>query len=114
MKRYKTTAILNLHAGNLQLDKDQLRRRRHLVADNKDGTVAIMKPVQFKVGEEFGYDGDIPKILADDLTEVPGVDDAPTFPVHKGAGVWELSNGERVKGKSAAFDAEERLAEASE
>lgn len=114
MRQFKTTAITELFGGNLELDKDQLRRRRRLVTDNEDGTFAIKKSVQFKTGEEFGYDGDIPKTLADCLTEL--VDEAEAelvveYPVHVGGGTWELSSGERVKGKDAAIEAEAELAE---
>lgn len=68
MKQFKTTAILTLTGGNLELDADQYRRRRHLVTDNGDGTFAIQKSVQFKAGEEFGYDGEIALNIAEDIT----------------------------------------------
>ena len=68
MKQFKTSAIVNLTAGNLELDKDQHRRRRHLVTANGDGTFAIVKSVQFKAGEEFGFDGEISNTLAADVT----------------------------------------------
>ena len=114
MRQFKATAVTTLFGGNLELDKDQLRRRRHLVTENEDGTHAIDKSVMFKAGEEFGYDGDIPKSLADCMTELvdePVVELVDEYPVHKGAGIFVLSNGEKVKGKVNAIAAEAELAE---
>lgn len=110
MMKYVANAITNLVGGNLELDEDQLRRRRHLVTDNGDGTFAIKKSVQFKRGEEFGYDGEIPRGLAESLIEL--VDEpAIEYPVHRGRGVYELSNGDKVEGKKNAKAAEANLIE---
>lgn len=118
MNKYQATVVTNLVGGNVELDKDQLRRRRHLVTDNKDGTFAVKKSVQFKIGEEFGYDGDVPKGLAENLAEL--IDEAEAelvdetvveYPVHLGGGTWKLSNGEKVRGKQAAVNAEAELAD---
>ena len=111
MNKYQATVVTNLVGGNVELDADQFRRRRHAVTKNEDGSYAVKNKIQFKAGEEFGYDGDVPKGLAENLAELT---DEPVieYPVHKGAGIYELSNGEKVKGKKKAFAAEDELAEA--
>lgn len=43
------------------------------------------------------------------IKEVSAVEDE--FPKHTGGGYYELSNGEKVKGKDAAFEAEKALPE---
>lgn len=36
-------------------------------------------------------------------------DSTPEFPKHVGGGLYLLSNGEKIKGKAVAFEAEEKL-----
>lgn len=69
MKNCRTTAVVNLRAGNVRLNRDQYRRRQHLVESVKgdikksdEAVFKIVQPIQFKAGEEFGFDGDIPKV----------------------------------------------------
>jgi len=70
MNTYETIDVVTLRAGNLKLDKDQLRRRRHLLAPTGErGIYKIEKPVQFKVGEVFGFDGDIDRLLESKLID---------------------------------------------
>lgn len=118
MNKYQATVVTNLIGGNVELDADQFRRRRHAVTKNEDGSYAVKNKIQFKAGEEFGYDGDVPKGLAENLAEL--VDEAEAelvdeivaeYPVHLGGGTWELSNGEKVRGKQAAVNAEAELAD---
>lgn len=45
------------------------------------------------------------------VKEPDDVDDAKTFPHHVGGGTYELSNGEKVKGKEEALAAESALKE---
>lgn len=53
---------------------------------------------------------EIVKNLGEDfIEEVTTVD--PDFPKHTGGGYYELSNGEKIKGKDAAIEAEKALAE---
>lgn len=53
-------APLNVNAGRVKLTKDQARRRAHLLAavDGKEGEFDVVRPIQFKVGETFGFEGD--------------------------------------------------------
>lgn len=49
---------------------------------------------------------------ADAIVKEPDdVDDAKTFPHHVGGGTYELSNGQKVKGKDEALEAEAALKE---
>lgn len=47
----------------LQLKKDQAASRLHSLKNLKQGLYLVEKPVQFKLGENFGYDGPIDKTL---------------------------------------------------
>lgn len=67
--KYTTTAIVNLTSGILELSEDQARRRFHNLKALGDGRFEVLRTVQFKTGETFGYDGDIPKTLANSLIE---------------------------------------------
>lgn len=70
--RYTTTAIVNLPAGVvLGLSESQAANRKHaLEAKGRKGAYVTTQPVQFKVGESFEYEGDLPKSLARVLEEV--------------------------------------------
>ncbi len=69
MRDFISTRVMDLHAGTVRLDADQYRRRRHLVSPvkGKKDQYTIDKSIQFKTGETFGYDGDIPPVLAECL-----------------------------------------------
>ena len=67
MNRYTTTAVVNLTSGTLELSKDQARRRIHALEKVSDGKYLIKSLVQFKAGETFGYDGAIPKDVAESV-----------------------------------------------
>lgn len=53
-----------LFSGLLELNEDQVRRRKHLLELVEGSVYMILKPVTFKVGEVFGYDGEISKSAA--------------------------------------------------
>lgn len=59
-----------IHSGVLELTKEQARRRLHNLKDLGRGRYEVVKPVEFKHGEEIGYDGDIPKAMGDLLEPV--------------------------------------------
>lgn len=115
MKQYKATVVTTLVGGNVELDEDQVRRRRHILTANEDGSHAVKDKIQFKVGEEFGYDGDVPKgmvvdLMAEDEAELVA-EDVTEYPNHLGGGTYELSTGEKVRGKEAAIFAEAELSD---
>lgn len=64
MKYTIISASARLNIGVLVLNKGQAHPRRHnLKALGKD-RFEIVSPVEFKVGEVIGYEGDLPKALA--------------------------------------------------
>ena len=52
-----------LPSGVVALDDNQARRRAHLLKKTKGG-FEIVKPIQFKAGEKFGYEGPMDRTLA--------------------------------------------------
>ena len=76
MKLYEVTApVVNVITGTVRVTPDQFRARRHalmLVGEAEDGTVeaTVTQSVGFKRGEVFGYDGEMPRVLAVSMSEV--------------------------------------------
>jgi hypothetical protein len=69
MKNYTVEArSVRLTSGVLKLSEDQVRRRSHKLKQ-VDGGHEIVDSVEFKQGETFGYDGNVPKGLMKQLTE---------------------------------------------
>jgi hypothetical protein len=57
-----------LSAGILELTKEQYQTRKYcLKPARKKGQYEVTGPVCFKVGEEIGYDGKVPKIVQTNL-----------------------------------------------
>lgn len=65
MLSFRTIAPVTIHAGRLRLTPDQILPRASMVKADAGGICEIIKPVQFKAGERFDYDGEIPKGLAE-------------------------------------------------
>lgn len=61
---------ITISSGILQLDKSQAASRAFALSDLGKGLYQVNKPVQFKRGEVFGYDGPLPKAFADQLQDV--------------------------------------------
>lgn len=80
MRKYQVIEKhIEIGAGRVMLDADQFKTRSHnLSAIGPDGVCEIVKPIQFKVGETFGFDGDFGKHLSQFVLEI----DAPK-PVKK-------------------------------
>ena len=56
----------------VKLNEKQAHRRRRLIKKtDEDNVFEIVQPIQFKVGETFGYDGDFNKRLAIDVGAKP-------------------------------------------
>ena|SRR3990167_788667 len=65
MKIYIATAIATIATGRLQLTPTQAKARAHNLAPTDEvGIYRITNVVQFKRGEQFGYDGSFPKGMA--------------------------------------------------
>lgn len=69
MKTYTTIAAARIGTGILALSLQQASTRTHALRDLGDGRYEILQPVEFKVGETFGYDQEIPRVLAACLEE---------------------------------------------
>lgn len=66
--KYIATAVVTLAAGaEVGLNKDQAAARRHCTTPSTErkGWYLVTGPLQFKVGEIFLYDDELPKALAD-------------------------------------------------
>jgi hypothetical protein len=66
--KYIATAVVTLAAGaEVGLNKDQAAARCHCTTPSADrkGWYLVTGPLQFKVGESFLYEGELPKALAD-------------------------------------------------
>jgi hypothetical protein len=64
MNKYRVNSPVTISDGLLKLSDDQFKRRAHALTKTDDGVYAANKPVMFKVGEEFGHDGDLSKVAA--------------------------------------------------
>ena len=71
---YTTTEPVTLTGGILELDADQVRRRSLHIKKLEDGRFEIVKPVNFKAGETFGFDGDVPKAISKSMVDLDKVD----------------------------------------
>lgn len=76
MDKFRACTVVTIPAGvRLDLTRAQALARAHaLQKDGKTGNVyTTTRPVQIKIGEEFGYDGELPKSLAEAVDAVPAV-----------------------------------------
>lgn len=66
MQRYRILKTLTVGAGALvQLDEAQAHARQHRLASLGDGRYRTNDPMAFKVGEELGIEGELPKVHED-------------------------------------------------
>jgi len=71
MKTYIANSVVRLHGGKVKLTKKQHARRQHLLGKyNSKGVYEVTSKIELKAGEAFGYDGEIPKSMAEDLEEL--------------------------------------------
>lgn len=64
--KYEVTAVsARINSGVLELTKEQAGPRLHNLKLIKGNKYEVLNTVEFKRGEVFGYDGDLPKVLAD-------------------------------------------------
>lgn len=67
--KYIVTAVsARLAQGVLVLTKEQAAPRRHNLKEVGKGRYEIVNPVEFKRDEEIGFEGDLPKSMAENLT----------------------------------------------
>jgi len=69
MKYIALTVVAFAAGAELGLTKDQASARRHALTDHpkRKGWHIATGPVQLKAGEEFQYEGDLPKGMAESL-----------------------------------------------
>lgn len=72
MERYLTTDKVDLLSGVLDLTDDQARRRKGWLKKLESGLFQIIKPVQFKAGEVFGFEGELSKYHLDRMISESG------------------------------------------
>jgi len=90
MEQYTATRPITLQFGVLGLTAQQATARAHNLDELNDGRFRIVQPVQFKAGELFGYDGDLPKSLAARIeTKAPASAKAKAKPAETGSKVSE-------------------------
>lgn len=67
MQHYRTTAPTGVNAGaTVQLSGDQANARQSaLRATERKGVYTVKDRIEFKAGEIFGLDGDLPKSMAE-------------------------------------------------
>lgn len=67
MQTYKATAAVGINPGAVvKLTDEQAAARAHAItAQGKSGTYLVRSRIEFKGGEIFQVDGDMPKNLAD-------------------------------------------------
>ena len=66
MSNYVVTAVsVRLHGGVLTLSKTQSAPRLHNLLALGGNRFEVAGPVEFKRGEQVGYDGELPKALCD-------------------------------------------------
>ena len=81
-QRYVATQVVRVPRGSLvYLDEAQLERRADLVTKEGDHLHRTLVDTEFKVGEVFGYVGDLPKSIAEVATKEP--EGAPRAPAVK-------------------------------
>jgi len=79
MNTYKAVGVVAIHNGRVTLSSDQAKRRIHHIKPKnkkqKEGVYEVLESIQFKIGETFGYDGEIPKSMAKVLVNAGDEDD---------------------------------------
>lgn len=66
MQTYQATGVVGLNAGaQVKLSKEQAASRAHALTAQGKGVYLVRERIEFKAGEIFGLDGDLPKHLAE-------------------------------------------------
>ncbi|MCK5602111.1 hypothetical protein KAR91_09585 [Candidatus Pacearchaeota archaeon] len=79
MKNYEVTGrVARFSTGVVVLSHAQASARIHNLKDLGKGEYEIVNPIEFKNGEKFGYDGDVPKVMASVVTKAGVLIDTPS------------------------------------
>lgn len=80
-----TAAAATFHSGVLRLTDEQARARVHAIeSTKKDGEYRILSPVQFKRGEQVGFDGAVNKSMLECLDPADSETDPTATRIKKG------------------------------
>jgi len=66
-------AFVMLYGGRVRLTEQQARIRSHAIVHVEKDLYEIVKPVGFKHGEEFSFDGEVGKGSIEDVEEIRAV-----------------------------------------
>jgi hypothetical protein len=79
MKKYRAVQMITLAAGSVvEFDARQAADRKGRIEPLGDDRYRLMAILQIKAGERFGFDGDLPKAMAEDV-EPAGTRDEPVI-----------------------------------
>ena len=67
MKTYMSLQPVTIQFGLVQLNKEQAKSRMHNLTLVDGDKYQIVNAINFKAGEVFGFDGQLPKSMVDSL-----------------------------------------------
>jgi len=74
MKTYRVdTKSYRFFHGLVQLTEKQARVRAHQLIPRGEGIFEIVQPIEFKAGEELGFDGEVNAALLQNITPIPEI-----------------------------------------
>ncbi len=118
MKFVVSARVVSLVGGAIKLTEEQARTRMHCLKSLGKNRYEITGTVHFKQGEEFDYEGDLPKALAINLTSAAEAEKAAKKAVEAEAKAKAKAEAEakaaREKLESDALTAWEESAELRE
>lgn len=99
MKRFKTNSVVSLSAGLIKLTAAQAAaRKEHLKETDDKGVYEITGLIQFKSGEEFGFDGDhLNRTQADCLEESSSTSSPNADKIAKLTKTWTENTAEKFR-----------------
>lgn len=59
--------------GLVQLTEKQAKVRAHQLIPRGEGIFEIVQPIEFKAGEELGFDGEVNAALLQNITPIPEI-----------------------------------------
>jgi len=74
MKIYRVDAkSYSFFHGLVQLTEKQAKPRAHQLKPLGEGIFEIVQPIEFKAGEELGFDGEVNARLLQNITPIPEI-----------------------------------------
>jgi hypothetical protein len=78
MKKFSISKAVTFTEGTvLGLTPEQAAPRAHALRELEEGVFVVEQPVQFKIGEVIGHEGDLPKAIAQHLEDDKPADSKP-------------------------------------